>query len=433
MKSTLPLCILFVVSSLSGCVRTISRTPDESVERSRSLTAQGYRLYDEQQFDRAREAFEEAIALRPNHPGLVYALAAANAALGRSTESLRWLSLYAAMGLYADLGKEAAFSNLRDVGGFPEIKKTIMHNNDPVGTSRLYRMVADRGTLPETIAYDPVEKRFFVGCIFKKKIVVVDSTGASKDFLDSQSGLWSVTGLAVDAVRRSLWIATSELPQMEGGLRGELRRTKVLRFDLLSGNVDRIFFINDSAGHVLGDLIVSSAGDVWMTDSEHPAVLKIEQGTTEITTVTEGKPLVSPQGLSFSDDERFIFLADYPRGIYRMDCAAGSMEFLTTPSRTTLVGIDGLRFVGKRLIAIQNGTRPHRLLEISLNDAMDVISNVRVLEANNPLFDEPTNGVIAGGNFYYIADSQWRCFEEGKIICGEGEQRGIAIMTLSVN
>jgi hypothetical protein len=41
-----------------------------------------------------------------------------------------------------------------------------------------------------------------------------------------------------------------------------------------------------------------------------------------------------------------------------------------------------------------------------LNSALDRVEKAEVLERGNPLFDVPTTGVLVGGAFYYIANSQ---------------------------
>jgi hypothetical protein len=59
------------------------------------------------------------------------------------------------------------------------------------------------------------------------------------------------------------------------------------------------------------------------------------------------------------------------------------------------------------LIAIQNGVNPNRLIRLWLSPDQKQCNNFAVIEANNPLFDEPTLGVIVKDTFYFIANSQW--------------------------
>jgi hypothetical protein len=82
----------------------------------------------------------------------------------------------------------------------------------------------------------------------------------------------------------------------------------------------------------------------------------------------------------------------------------------------TLLGIDGLACYQDRLIAVQNGVPPQRILQFHLNEARDAIVATDVLEANNPLFQEPTSGTVVGDTYIYIANSQWNRFDaEGQL------------------
>ena len=81
------------------------------------------------------------------------------------------------------------------------------------------------------------------------------------------------------------------------------------------------------------------------------------------------------------------------------------------PERTSAYGIDGLYRYGDELIAIQNGIRPHRVVAFTLSDDGGAVTASRVLAANLADFDEPTLGVVSGGDFYFVANSHWNRFD----------------------
>ena len=58
--------------------------------------------------------------------------------------------------------------------------------------------LADPRLVPEGIAWDGARKRFLVGSIAQRKIVVVDRGGKTRDFSRPEDGLDAVLGLAVD-------------------------------------------------------------------------------------------------------------------------------------------------------------------------------------------------------------------------------------------
>ncbi|MCI0694695.1 hypothetical protein L0337_22155 [candidate division KSB1 bacterium] len=63
-----------------------------------------------------------------------------------------------------------------------------------------------------------------------------------------------------------------------------------------------------------------------------------------------------------------------------------------------------------------NGIRPHRLSQFFLNQSLDRIERAEIIEANNPLFNEPTLGVLERDTFYYVANSQWGSFNKDETI-----------------
>jgi hypothetical protein len=50
---------------------------------------------------------------------------------------------------------------------------------------------------------------------------------------------------------------------------------------------------------------------------------------------------------------------------------------------------------------------PHRVVRFFLSRDVRRVERHEVVEANNPLFDEPTLGALVGDTFYYVANSQW--------------------------
>ena len=58
-----------------------------------------------------------------------------------------------------------------------------------------------------------------------------------------------------------------------------------------------------------------------------------------------------------------------------------------------------------------NGVEPPRVVKLTLDPrAMRVVA-ASILERNNPLFAEPTLGVVVGDDYFFIARSQWARFD----------------------
>lgn len=219
--------------------------------------------------------------------------------------------------------------------------------------------------------------------------------------------------MKVDRARRTLWVCTAAHPQMANYREEDNGRSGVFKYDLRSGRLLKTYLLpNKPKPHWLGDLVLNSAGDVFATDSISPAIYRIPRGSDELELFIEGEPFVSPQGLDLTADEKHLLMADYSKGIYRIDLQTRKIINVAPAPTSTLLGIDGLYRYGDSLLAVQNGVNPQRVVRLFLNKGFDQVLRFEIVEANNPLFDEPTLGVLVGNMFYYVANSQWGAIDE---------------------
>ena len=131
-------------------------------------------------------------------------------------------------------------------------------------------------------------------------------------------------------------------------------------------------------------------------------------------------------------DGRQLIVADYAQGLFRIDLASGAVEPLRPSEPAMLEGIDGLVLYRGRLIAIQNGSLPRRILAISLDREARAITSIEVLERAHSEWGEPTLGTIDGDRLIYVADAQWERFGAGGALQGEGALRPTTIRALPI-
>jgi sugar lactone lactonase YvrE len=268
--------------------------------------------------------------------------------------------------------------------------------------------------IAEGVAYDPVEKAFYSGSILKKKIVKIDQNGKTSDFSSAADGLLSVLGMSVDSKHRTLWASAASFPELGDSKKYQ---TAIFKYDLVQHKLLKRYPVNTNPeGNQLGDVIVSSAGDAYTTDSFFPAVYWIPHDKDTLELLIGGDVFRSPQGLCLSSDERILYVADYVRGIFAIDLKTGSHQKLSSPQNATIAGIDGLYCYKDRLIATQNGVKPNRVLQLLLNQDRTAIKEVRVLESNHHLFTEITLGTVAENALYYVANSQFGEYVEDRKI-----------------
>ena len=375
---------------------------------ARYYQQQAVKAYKEKNYAGYLENMKQAVRLRPDQPTYLYNLAGAYALAGNKAEALATLRRVAEMSLIYPAERDTDFDAVKDTPEFQEILKRFAANKSPVGQSSTAFTIQQRGLVIEGVAYDPSDESFYLSSVRERKILKVSAERRVSDFATEVDGLWSAMGMKVDARRRHLWVATAAVKQMTNFRREEEGQSGVLKFDLRTGKLIKKYTVGNRAqAHWLGDLVVNERGDVFVTDSLTPALYVLRAGASELVPLLEGAPFVSPQGLDFSPDGKKLFIADYSKGIFVYDVESGKTEALAAPPASTLIGIDGLYFYKNSLIAIQNGTRPHRVVRIFLSRDLRSATRVEVVEANNALFDEPTLGVLIKESFYYIANSQW--------------------------
>ena len=358
------------------------------------------------------EHAREAQALRPEHGGVTWALASALALNGDTAGSFRALRHFAALGYFGDLAADSDFAALRDRQGYAELTRRLEENRAPVVVSRVAFELPEADLLTEGIAYDSSKGTFFVGSVHKGKILRVSGDGRTTVFAPVERGRWAPLGLRVDPRRQTLWVAAAALPQGAEYQAADSNRSAILRYDLRSGRLLRRYEPRDGEPHVIGDLIVTRGGDVFATDSRSPVVYRIAAGRDTLERFLESPLLLSGQGLALTPDERTLFVADYSRGILRVDLASRGVTLMRAADSVLALGIDGLYYRDGRLIGIQNGVEPHRVVRLTLSPGGDGLVNAEVLERAHPRYQEPTLGVLVGGELYYIANSQWERFGE---------------------
>src|SRR5688572_882775 len=132
---------------------------------------------------------------RPQHPTLLYRLAAALDANGQREEAVRVLERIATMGFVYPVEKD--FPDAR----YAAVAKRFALNAKPIGDPRR-ELVLDRlGLIAEGMAWDG--KRLFVSSVRTKTIFAGDRVFATAP--------WGVFGMCADPKRGVLWATTTAL------------------------------------------------------------------------------------------------------------------------------------------------------------------------------------------------------------------------------
>ena len=412
-----------IVLSLSAvAVAAEKPTAREQFAGIRRQATQAYRAKD---YRAARTAYEQWHEFAPYSSAPIYNLACVNALLGGKKEALRWLALYARMGQVADLAKDPDLASLADDAEFKRLAdQTTSHASVAARTEDWFsfssaHLVHDAGddgdrlrdeALVEDVAYDPASHTFYLASLTDKHVLKIakDKKLTNPVNLSSDPG-WPVFAVAVQG--NALWVATAAMPDFAASPKADWGKSLLLKVDAKNGKIlERYPTANDGRPHVLGDMALAADGTVAVSDGRSGDVYLLKPDANELQRIDAGE-FISPQSPAFTPDGKYLFVADYARGVARIHLASGTVEWLKAFESAALAGIDGLYFDHGTLIAVQNGTSPARLARLTLSPDLAQITSLTTL-AEGPDAQDINHGVLVEGDFYYIAQAGWDALDE---------------------
>ena len=376
------------------------------------------KAYQSKDYAAMRELLLKQHADFPNVRGPLYNLACAEALLGHTSAAFEWLRRFADSGLDQDPRKDPNLASLRDSPEFEAIERQMERNRAPVSKATTFFTIPDRDALTEDLAYDPRARTFYASSVHRSKIFAIGQDDKLRDFIgEGQDGVWSILALSVDAKRRILWASAAAMPHAAAYRKEDENRSAMLRYDLKTGRLLKRYEVaRDGKPHILGDMTLSPAGDVYVSDSVEGTVYTIHPGKDELEVLVPKGNFGSPQTPALTPDGKRLLVADYSLGIAIVELKSGSISWLDLPSNLALTGIDGLYVVPSGLIAVQNGTHPQRVIRIWTDPAYTKAVRWEAIEKGTPELGEPTHGILVGKQFYYIANSGWGRFnDDGRI------------------
>ncbi|HWR36482.1 MAG TPA: hypothetical protein VN622_11490 [Clostridia bacterium] len=357
----------------------------------------------------ARKALLGLHALAPGHSATTYNLACMNALAGRRAEALHWLDMFVRMGQVADAAKDPDLASIAGDKSFLKLMERMKANRAAVERGSTWTTLDGAGLLAEDITYDRKTRSFFVTSLLAKKVLRIDKDKKVSEFADlSKDPGWPVFAVALQSgTNPALWVAAAALPDFSASPNAEWGKTALLKLDMESGRIlERFEPAPDGAVRVLGDIAVSDGGTVVVSDGHSGGVYLLNSGERQMKGI-DSDEFISPQTPAFDRDALSVFVADYVRGIGRIDLRSGRVTWLTHDDSVATAEIDGLYLHGDQLIAVQNGRGVQRIVSLALNASHTAIKGAEVLAANSEAFADPTHGVLVDDAFYYLSHSGW--------------------------
>jgi sugar lactone lactonase YvrE len=379
-----------------------------------SLYKQARQALDNQDYPAYLRLTQKMDSIRPNSPVILQHLVQALAYNQQEEATLNYLEKLFLINPDSSILQSEAFKKIPQSTRYQAVKDLMRENLKPVLNSQTAFEIKERDLHAESIAFDTQTKTWYISSVYKRKVLKINAKGETSDFINSEKdGLKGVLGMKIDGKRRHLWLCSTGLSEMQNSDSTQVGKSAVHQYDLKTGRLLQKYEPQDADNqHFFGDLLIHPDGDVYVSDSGHPAIYKINAKNKSIEKFIHLDKLSSLQGLDFSADKSQLFFVDYLKGIFKLELKTKTIQTIDTDLKISLKGIDGLYFYQNSLVCTQNGLRPMRVTQYFLNEKANKIIDYQILERNNPLLNEPTLGQIIQRDFYYVANSSWGAYTE---------------------
>lgn len=377
-------------------------------QSTKEIYNQSTKAYQEKDYVTFLKLTKQLDSLRPSHPTFTYNLACAYALNNELDKEISTLELCLLNNNTISFETDKDLENLRLHSKYNSLIDLKSSLNQPLARANKVVTLSEKDLHPEGLAFLDKQKCWLVGSIRKRKIVTFNmQTGACKDWF-SDTSLLSVMSLKPDAKEKTLWVATSAIPEMEGYNSSFEGKSEIIQIDIQSKKI--IQRITIEGNHVLGDILVAKNGDVYVSDSGESVIHKVQNGKL-VSWLNLKNEAYNLQGITIDNLQQTIFIADYLKGILKIDIKnPDKRSWLSYPVESTLKGIDGLQFYDNSLIAIQNGVKPIRIVQVYLDKNKETLG-LKLLDHNRSEFNEPTLGIIIDNNFYFFANCPWNAYD----------------------
>lgn len=293
---------------------------------------------------------------------------------------------------------------------------------EPIETSGLLATVPAEIHLVESVWRDPRSGDLFVTSVVSRALYVRRGEGEWEPI--PLQGAGSLSGMAADPASGLLWVGSGvfdQTPEPASAFRG------VIAIDPATGRETRRLAAPADASP--SDMAVAGDGTVYASDPVSGAVYVGQPGGGALDVLVPPGTFRSPQGLVPWDEG--LIVSDYAYGLAFVD-RGGKAWRIGAEAPLLLDGIDGMWRRGEKIVAVQNGARPMRIVAFTVSPDGKRARGLRVLEQAHPDWTEPVGGNISNGELVYVATGQWDRFGIGGALTDDRSPAATEIRVLSL-
>ncbi len=349
----------------------------------------------------------------PTQPSYWVSMARIGARIADTAAVWEALEALAPMGAGPLLLTDTAVGRIAQAPALRASFAAVVSGAATVAGGRVVATIADSTVFAEGVDANRKTGHLYVASIRQRTVFEIAPDGRVRDLdVSRHERVGALLGVRVANDGAHLYATTAGLPTMMNYSAGDSALHAILRIRLTDGAVlQRWDLPRDGARHLLGDLAIAADGTVYATDSYAPVVFVLRPGADTLAQIRH-RHFRSLQGIAPIPGQQAFIVADYSHGLLRVDAATGRVDRLRDAPGSTTLGIDGLTWYDGTIIAVQNGVQAPRVIRLTLNATHTAVDSFRVIDRQPELADEPTIGTVWGGDYVYVANSQWEKYDE---------------------
>ncbi len=386
--------------------------------------------YSQKDYPRFLKAMQKLAQMAPHDPDIQYRLATAYALNNDKKNAFNTLLQLSNLGVSYDLSGED-FDNIKGYGLYRHISEAFELNAQPRGDYDPVMKLDDTRWVVDGMAWNPLREKLLLGSVMTGQVLEVDTEKKRfKPWIrpNGKNGLQSVHDLAVDARHKRLWLSSNPGKRFRNP--DGVEQPMLFAFRLNNGRfVSRHPLPDPERPHSLGAVTVDGDGNVYVIDRLGRAVYwlpkKKQKNGTPLQLLVALPALEGLSGIAWMPDSDQLYVSDSTTGVLLIDRKKQQARLLKTLAPLVTTGIERLYALPGRLVVVQSGMSPQRIMRYDLNEAGDTIRSLRTLSSGQPELKLPMAGAVVGPHFYFAANAQWTSKEPveiARVVIGEPEQ-----------
>jgi hypothetical protein len=346
--------------------------------------------------------------MHPYEPDYMVNIVLACALLERKSTAYHYMLQMQQQGMTYDFNSTEDTLKIRDTEAYVYINQLLVDAGQTLGTGAVAFTIPGSPADFRAIAWDGSRDRYLVGTMSEGTVIAVSADGETEVLLtaDDENGLWSISGLAVDAKNKRLWVSSAATPSFAAFSPADTNHGALFEFDLETLEiVGRYNMPADGLEQEPGSLAVTDDGHVYVINRAAPVIYRKTPEGDQLETFFVSPDLLALRDIAVVPDNSRIFVSDAYKGILAIDPSKQQAALLSGPETMNLGGIKSVEYRDGMLFVVQGGFKPQRLIRLELDASGAAVQSVVPMAIALEDFNQPGMGTIQGESLYYIANN----------------------------